>query len=119
DLLETSLENAPRGTQSQYVQMYPFDLREKTGDPATSFDRSTSGLAGTNAATSGPVEIRFLFQANITTTDGRVPLATSALVHPLYEIFSYRAVQSPTLAASAPYPRSWPFFPESAGPVPP
>src|SRR5881392_4030025 len=46
DLLETSLENAPRGTQSQYVQMYPFDLREKTGDAGTSFDRSTSGLAG-------------------------------------------------------------------------
>jgi len=113
DLLETSLENAPRGTQSQYVQMYPFDLREKTGDAATSFDRSTSGLAGTNAATSGPVEIRFLFQANITTTNGRVPLATSALVDPLYEIFSYRAVQSPTLAASGPYPGSWPFLPEN------
>ena len=113
DLLERSLENAPKGTAAQYLQMYPFDLRDKTGDPATSFDRSTSGLAGTNASTSGPVEIRFLFEANITTTDGRVPLATSALVDPLYRIFAYDAAQSPTLAPSGPYPGTWPFLPEN------
>ncbi len=113
DLLERSLENAPRGTQSQYLQMFPFDLRDKTGDPATSFDRSTSGLAGANASTSSPVEIRFLFEANITTTNGRVPLATSALVSPVYQIFSYRAVQSPMLNSSGSYPGSWPFLPEN------
>src|SRR5436190_2098558 len=113
DLLERSLEYAPRRTQSQYLQMLLFDLRDKTGDPATSFDRSTSGLAGANASTSSPVEIRFLFEANITTTNGRVPLATSALVSPVYQIFSYRAVQSPMLNSSGSYPGSWPFLPEN------
>src|SRR5205823_1015430 len=78
-----------------------------------SFDRSTSGLAGANASTSSPVEIRFLFEANITTTNGRVPLATSALVSPVYQIFSYRAVQSPMLNSSGSYPGSWPFLPEN------
>src|SRR5207247_27869 len=80
---------------------------------ATSFNRSTDGLAGTDANTTGPVEIRFLFEANITTTEGRVPLATGALVNALYEGFSYRAVQSPSLAGSGAYPGSWPFLPEN------
>src|SRR5439155_346083 len=55
----------------------------------------------------------FLFEANITTTEGRVPLATGALVNALYEGFSYRAVQSPSLAGSGAYPGSWPFLPEN------
>src|SRR2546430_13153054 len=77
DLLENLLEASGRGTSAQYVEMYPFDLRDKvTNDPATSFDRSTVGLAGTDANTTGQVEIRFLFEANITTTQGTVPPAT-------------------------------------------
>src|SRR5207244_997179 len=83
------------GTSAQYVEMYPFDLRDKVSDAATSFNRSTDGLTGTDANTTGPVEIRFLFEANITTKEGRVPLATRALVDALYDGFSYLAVQSP------------------------
>jgi len=111
DLLENRLEASGRGTSAQYVQMYPFDLRDKGPDAATNFDRSTVGLAGTDANTTGEAEIRFLFEANITTTEGRVPLATRALVDAPYEVFSYRAVQSPTLTASGAYPGSWPFLP--------
>jgi len=112
DRLETLLEASGRGTSAQYVEMYPFDLRDKvTNDPATSFDRSTVGLAGTDANTTGQVEIRFLFEANITTTEGTVPLATRALVDALYDGFSYHVIQSPSLTGSGPYPGSWPFLP--------
>src|SRR3989449_10068265 len=110
DLLENLLEASGRGTSAQYVEMYPFDLRDKVSDAATSFNRSTDGLAGTDANTTGPVEIRFLFEANITTKEGRVPLATRALVDALYDGFSYLSVQSPTLAGSGLYPGSWPFL---------
>src|SRR5436853_6462664 len=110
DLLENQLEASGRGTSAQYVEMYPFDLRDKVSDAATSFNRSTDGLAGTDANATAPVEIRFLFEANITTTEGRVPLATGALVNALYDGFTHLAVQSPTLAGSGPYPGSWPFL---------
>ena len=110
DLLENQLEASGRGTSAQYVQMYPFDLREKDPIEANGFNRSTVGLAGADANTTGDAEIRFLFEANITTKEGRVPLATRALVDALYDVFSYRAVQSPTLTASASYPGSWPFL---------
>ena len=112
NLLEQWLEANGRGTAAQYLEMYPFDLREKSTDGPTGFARSTSGLAGTDGNTTADVEIRFLFQANITTTDGRVPLATRSLVDGLYDIFSYQAAQSPTLATSGSYPGPWPFLPE-------
>src|SRR5256885_101028 len=112
DRLEPLLEASGRGTAAQYVEMYPFDPRDKvTNAPATSFDRSTVGLAGTDANTTGQVEIRFLFEANITTTEGTVPLATRALVDALYDGFSYHVIQSPSLTGSGPYPGSWPFLP--------
>ena len=110
NLLEERLEAAGRGTTAQYLQLYPFDLRDKVADEAASFVRSTTGLANTTQATNADVEIRFLFQAN-STADGSVPLATSDLADALYSGFSYRAAQSPTLAASGPYPGTWPFLP--------
>jgi len=114
DRLETLLEASGRGTSAQYVEMYPFDLRDKVpSDPATSFDRSTVGLAGTDANTTGQVEIRFLFEANITTTEGTVPLATRALVDALYDGFSYQVIQSPGLTGSGIYSGSWPFLAEN------
>src|SRR5438309_10275126 len=97
--------------------MYPFDLREKDPIEANGFNRSTVGLAGADANTTGDAEIRFLFEANITTKEGRVPLATRALVDALYDVVSYRAVQSPTLTASASYPGSWPFLSVNGGDV--
>jgi len=112
-LLENLLEASGRGTTAQYLQLYPFDLREKSTDEPAGFQRSTSGLAGTDVNATDNVEIRFLFEANITTTDARVPLATRSLVDALYRIFSYRVIQSPTLATSGPYPGSWPFLPEN------
>jgi uncharacterized protein DUF835 len=110
NLLEARLEAAGKGTIAQYMRLYPFDLRDKSSDEPSSFARSTSGLAGTDANTTGNVEIRFLFQAN-TTTGGRLALATRVLVDSLYEPFSYRAAQSATLAGSDPYP-AWPFLQE-------
>ena len=111
DQLENVLEASGRGTDAQYMQLFPFDLREKnTADPSLGFERSTSGLANTNVSSSGDVEIRFLFEANTTSRSARVSLPTSALADSLYRIFDYAAVQSPTLAASGPYPGSWPFL---------
>ena len=111
DLLENVLENSGRGTDVQYMQLYPFDLRDKnTADPGLGFERSTSGLANANASSSGDVEIRFLFEANTTTRSARVSLPTSALVDSLYWMFNYEAIQSPTLTASGVYPGSWPFL---------
>jgi hypothetical protein len=101
DLLEMQLEAGTRGTQAQYLTLFPFDLRNKVADPGTSFDRSTSGLAGTRANASAPVEIRFLFEANTSTTDARVPLSTAVLAQAPFDIFSYEAVEDPTFA--------WPF----------
>jgi hypothetical protein len=101
DLLEMQLEAGTRGTQAQYLTLFPFDLRNKVADPGTSFNRSTSGLAGTSANASAPVEIRFLFEANTSTTDAQVPLSTAVLAQAPFDIFSYQAREDPTFA--------WPF----------
>jgi len=112
DLLENVLEGSG-GTRAQYMQLYPFDLREKnSADPGLGFERSTSGLANTNRTTSGDVEIRFLFEANTSTRSARVSLPTPALAESLYRVFNYEAVQSPTLTAAGVYPGSWPFLEE-------
>jgi hypothetical protein len=112
NLLEGRLEAAGQGSIVQYLQLSPFDLRDKVADDPTSFSRSTSGLANTDLNATADVEIRFLFEANITTTNGRVPLATRVLADSLYEPFSYRAMHSPDLNQPAPYPGSWPFLSE-------
>ncbi len=113
DLLENVLERpgGAVGTLAQYMELYPFDLREKnSADPGLGFERSTSGLANTNLSTSADAEIRFLFEANTTTRNARVSLSTLALAESLYKVFSYQAIQSPTLTPSGPYPGSWPFL---------
>ncbi|MGI0150177.1 MAG: hypothetical protein ACREDF_11685, partial [Thermoplasmata archaeon] len=109
NLLENVLEASGRGTNAQYMQLFPFDLRDKAGDESTNFRRSTSGLAGTDVNATADVEIRFLFEANITKTDARVPLATRSLVDALYRIFSYRTVQASNLTTSG----AWPFLAEN------
>src|SRR3989475_813321 len=110
DQLENVLEASGRGTIVQYMQLLRFDLRENAADSSVGFERSTSGLANTNASSPGDVEIRFLFEANTTTRSARVSLPTSALAESLYRVFNYEAVQSPTLTASGAYPGSWPFL---------
>jgi hypothetical protein len=114
NLLEARLEAEGQGSIAQYLQLGPFDLRDKVGDDSTSFTRSTSGLANTDLNATADVEIRFTFEANITTTDGHVPLATRVLADSLYEPFSYRALQSPDLNQPAPY-QAWPFLSEVGG----
>jgi hypothetical protein len=109
DLLEMQLEASGRGTQAQYLTLFPFDLRNKVPDPGTSFDRSTSGLVGTGANSSAPVEVRFLFEANTSTTDAQVPLSTAVLAQAPFDIFSYEALEDPTFA--------WPFPIGPAGAV--
>src|SRR2546425_1564374 len=110
DQREHVLEASGRGTIVQYMQLLRFDLRENAADSSVGFERSTSGLANTNASSPGDVEIRFLFEANTTTRSARVSLPTSALAESLYRVFNYEAVQSPTLTASGAYPGSWPFL---------
>jgi len=109
DLLEMQLEAGGRGTQAQYLTLFPFDLRNKVADPGTSFDRSTSGLVGTGANSSAAVEVRFLFEANTSTTDAQVPLSTAVLAQAPFDIFSYEALEDPTFA--------WPFPIGPAGAV--
>src|SRR5438876_7317005 len=112
DLLENVLEGSG-GTRAQYMQLYPFDLREQnSADPGLGSERSTSGLANANRTTSGDVEIRFLFEASTSTRSARVSLPTPALAESLYRVFNYEAVQSPTLTAAGVYPGSWPFLVE-------
>jgi ribosomal protein S27E len=110
DVLENWLEAKGSGTDAQYLQMYPFDLRDKTADVAASFNRSTSGLAATDVNATGDVQIRFLFEANITRTDARFPLATRVLASAPYEVFSFRAAQSANLTRVGAYPPTWPFL---------
>ena len=115
DLLERVLEGAannPIGTQSQYLLLFPFDLRETNdADPGVRFERSTSGLANTDVNATADVEVRFRFEAKTTTGDARVPLPTKAFADALYNVFSYEAAQSSTLAAFGPSP-AWPFLVE-------
>ncbi|TLZ71012.1 MAG: DUF835 domain-containing protein [Methanobacteriota archaeon] len=115
DLLEVMLERrtTPLGTSVQYMNLYPFDLREENpGDRAAGFQRSTAGLAGQDLNSTADAVIRFLFQASSTTTNARVTLATPVLADAPYAFFSYEVRQSPTLSASFPYPDLWPFLHE-------
>jgi hypothetical protein len=109
DLLEMQLEAGKRGTRAHYLTLFPFDLRNKVTDPGTSFNRSTSGLAGTGANSTAPVEIRFLFEANSSTTDARFPLSTAVLAQAPFDIFAYEALEDPTFA--------WPFPVGPAGAI--
>src|SRR2546428_4745326 len=97
DQLENVLEDSGRGTIVQYMQLLRFDLRENAADSSVGFERSTSGLANTNASSPGDVEIRFLFEANTTTRSARVSLPTAAFAEALYRGFHYEAVQSPSI----------------------
>ncbi len=115
DLLEVMLERrtTPLGTSVQYMNLYPFDLREENpGDRAAGFQRSTAGLAGQDVNSTADVMIRFLFQASSTATNARVPLATPVLADAPYAFFSYEVRQSPTLSPSGFYPDIWPFLHE-------
>ena len=114
DALERVLENgaSPLGTPAQYMELYPFDLREKdASDPPTGFARSTSGLAGSGLNSTADAVIRFLFEASAT-AQGRVALSTAALAEAPYSLFSYEVQQSPTLTPSGLYPGTWPFLVE-------
>lgn len=116
NLTENVLEgmaNRTIGTPVQYMLLYPFDLQEENdANPGVGFERSTSGLANTDLNMTADVVIRFLFEANSATGDARVALPTKAFADALYGVFWYEAAQSPTLAASGPYPGSWPFLVE-------
>src|SRR2546425_11456838 len=79
DLLEVMLERrtTPLGTSVQYMNLYPFDLREENpGDRAAGFQRSTAGLAGQALNSTADSGIRFLVHASSTTAHAPAPLAT-------------------------------------------
>ncbi len=115
DLLERLLErtSSSLGTSVQYMNLYPFDLREKDPvDPAAGFDRSTAGLDGADLNSTADAVIRFLFEATSTTANARVPLPTSVLANAPYALFSYEVEQSTTLTPSGFYKGLWPFLEE-------
>ncbi len=115
DLLERLLErtSSSLGTSVQYMNLYPFDLREKDPvNPSAGFDRSTVGLDGADLNSTADAVIRFLFEATSTTANARVPLPTSVLANAPYALFSYEVEQSPTLTPSGFYKGLWPFLEE-------
>ena len=111
DLLENWLEANGAGTQAHYLEMWPFDLRDKDANVSAGFDRSTSGLSGSVANSTGDAQMRFLFEATITRPDVRFPLATAALARAPFAVFSFEADQSPDLSNPGAYP-AWPFLVE-------
>jgi len=110
DLLELELEGAAAGligTQVGYFRLSRADLFEEAGEG--SFERSTTGIAGSDANTTGDVQIRFLFDGGSTVSDAFVALPTQAYANALENVFSFHDAQSPTLNPVAPYPLAWPF----------
>ena len=108
--LENELEGAARnftGTRIGYFLLDRADLYEQ-GD-AAALARSTSGLLGTRANGTEDLSIRFLFSGSTVASDTRVALPTRAYADALYEVFSFRDRQSPSLSATYPYPAAWPF----------
>src|SRR2546425_10202514 len=72
DLLEVMLERrtTPLGTSVQYMNLYPFDLREENpGDRAAGFQRSTAGPAGPGGNSTPDGTIPLPFPASSTTAD--------------------------------------------------
>ncbi len=113
NLVELELEgylNNTSGSRFGYFLLDRSDLFDT--DPAGGFQRSTSGIVGTDANSTADLQIKFLFNGRTTTQDAVVPLATSVYADALYNVFSLDAVQSSSMSPSGLYPGSWPFVPE-------
>jgi ribosomal protein S27E len=106
NVLEGLLPNSPSGgTQVGYFLLDRATLLEK--DLAGGFNRSTAGIVGTDANTTGSLQIQFLFNGATNTADVTMPLTTQAYVQALFRVFSIEADQAgswpvQTAATSAP-----------------
>ncbi len=95
DRLENELEGLAQGgvgTDVGYVHLDRFDLIDK--DPVVGFNRSTAGILGTNANSTENLQIRFLFNGFVPTTDRIFRLPTRAYADALHKVFSFAQAQA-------------------------
>ncbi len=93
NFLEGGYPNAPTaGTQVGYFLLDRATLLEK--DVVGGFNRSTSGIVGTNANSTADLQIQFLFNGATSTSDVTMPLTTQAYAQALFQVFSIEAVQA-------------------------
>ncbi len=102
DRLENVLEGATPGATTGGTQVGYFLLDRATllqKDVVGGFNRSTSGIVGSNGTWTSPLTISFLFNGATSTSDLTMPLTTQAYAQALFQVFSIEADQS----------GSWPF----------
>ncbi len=97
DRLENALEGIypdtqTAGTQVGYFLLDKADLLER--DLVGGFNRSTSGITGTDANSTASLQIKFLFNGASNTADVTMPLTTTAYADALFDVFSIEADQS-------------------------
>ncbi len=98
------------GTQVGYFLLDRSTLLEK--DLVNGFNRSTSGIVGTNANSTGDLQIKFLFNGATNTADVTMPLTTQTYAQALFQVFSIQATQAgsiPFAPVSNPLP-GWHFL---------
>ncbi len=97
DLVERVLEagypiSTVGGTQIGYFLLDRATLLQK--DVVGGFNRSTSGIVGTDGTWTTPLQIQFLFNGATSTSDITMPLTTQAYAQALFEVFSLQATQA-------------------------
>ena len=94
--LENELEGTQRGftgTDVGYVRVDRADLFD------AAIERSTSGLILSDANSTAPLQIKFLFNAHTTVVDAPVALPSPAFADALHDVFSFRRAQPSNLSA--------------------
>ena len=97
DLLERVLEGSYPGSTAGGTQVGYFLLDRATllqKDVVGGFNRSTSGIVGTDASSAADLQIQFLFNGATSTSDVTMPLATEAYAQALFDVFSFDATQA-------------------------
>jgi hypothetical protein len=93
NILEGTYPNAAvAGSQIGYFLLDRSDLLDK--DLVGGFNRSTSGIVGTDANSTAGLQIKFLFNGFTNTADVTMPLATEAFAQALFRVFSLEADQA-------------------------
>jgi len=93
NFLENELEGIRYGyggTDVRFIRINRADLLEKS----LPVNRSTSGLVGTNANSTEPLEIRFIFNADTVSEDYSFQFSDLRLAHALFKVFDLRQVQT-------------------------
>ncbi len=103
DMLEAEVEGqraAQGGTRWRYLIIERTDLTERD----LPVDRSVDGLVGRGANATGPIEIRFIFNARTSSENYSFLLASRALADGLYSMFDLRQAER----LDDPAPLVWP-----------